>query len=269
MHIDDVNIAIALVDRASRLIFTTSISGDHIAVRGRKAKAKPEGLARTLNRKVRVPKRPITYHHGSLRTALLRAAERILERDGIQGLTLRAAAREAGVSHAAPKNHFGDMSGLLSDLAAVGFERIAATMLAGVRDTDPPGLRLEAVGRGYVTFAREHPGLFLLMYRSERLDIERPALRDAVIASGRVLYGAVGAVREEDLTGPLTLAQAAHIVSAWSLVHGFAVLLLDGRLKLLMSRLSPETGADALLKVMLDASTVKDPRTLKPTEVEL
>ena len=61
------------------------------------------------------------YHHGSLHEALLQAAETILEREGLQGLTLRAAAREAGVSHAAPTHHFGDMTGLLSDLAAAGF----------------------------------------------------------------------------------------------------------------------------------------------------
>ena len=61
------------------------------------------------------------YHHGDLKAALLAEAETILERDGIQALTLRAAARAAGVSHAAPTNHFGDLSGLLSELAAVGF----------------------------------------------------------------------------------------------------------------------------------------------------
>ena len=223
----------------------------------RNAKAKAERFAPKASRKVHVPKRPATYHHGSLREALLRAAERILERDGIQGLTRRAAAREAGVSHAAPKNHFGDITGLLSDLAAVGFQRIAATMQAGVRETDPPGARLEAVGRGYVSFARAHPGLFRLMYRSERLDMSRPALHDAVAASGRVLCGAVGAVREENLGGSLTLPQAAHVASAWSLVHGFATLLLDGPLKRLMAQLPPGTDADALLRAMLDASTLK------------
>jgi AcrR family transcriptional regulator len=221
-----------------------------------RAKAKAGAEPR---RKVRVPKRPATYHHGSLRQALLRAAERILERDGIQGLTLRAAAREAGVSHAAPKNHFGDLAGLLSDLAAVGFERIAAMMQAEVREADPPGMRLEAVGRGYVAFARAHPGLFLLMYRSERLDMSRPTLRNAVAASGRVLLGAVGAVRQEELTAALTLEQAAHVISAWSLVHGFSVLLLDGRLK---AWLPPGVGPGALIDAMLDASTLKhaDPR---------
>jgi AcrR family transcriptional regulator len=230
-----------------------STTGDHIAVKLTRAGA--DALATKSNRKGRALKRPTPYHHGYLREALLHAAERILERDGIQGLTLRAAAREAGVSHAAPKNHFGDMTGLLSDLAAVGFQRIAATMQADLQETDSPGARLEAVGRGYVRFARSHPGLFLLMYRSERLDMRRPALQEAVAASGGVLYSAVGAVREENLEGSLTLAQAAHVASAWSLVHGFAMLLLDGRLKPLMSRLPAD--ADALLAVMLDASTLK------------
>src|SRR6266566_6034057 len=96
------------------------------------------------------------YHHGSLREAMLEAAECILERDGIAALTLRAAAREAGVSHAAPKNHFGDVSGLLSDLAAVGFVRFRDAMEAHIRNSDPAPARLEAIGRGYVSFARTH-----------------------------------------------------------------------------------------------------------------
>jgi AcrR family transcriptional regulator len=210
-------------------------------------RAKVQGALGKPSRRLRKPKRPETYHHGSLREALLQAAERILERDGIQGLTLRAAAREAGVSHAAPKNHFGDLSGLLSELAAMGFERFVAMMQANVRDGDPPAQRMAAIGRGYVTFARTHPGLFVLMFRGERLDMSRPALRTAVEASGRVLSGAIGASREEQVEARLTLPQAADIVAAWSLVHGFAMLLLDGRLKTLLARLPPGTDADALL----------------------
>jgi AcrR family transcriptional regulator len=210
-------------------------------------KARAEEATGKPSRKVRKPKRPETYHHGSLKEALLQAAERILERDGIQGLTLRAAAREAGVSHAAPKNHFGDMTGLLSELAAVGFERFVTTMQAGVSDGDPPDRRMGAIGRGYVVFARAHPGLFLLMFRSERLDLSRPALRAAVDASSQVLSGAVGARRGEKVKAALTLPQAAGIVGAWSLVHGFVMLLLDGRLKPLMGRLPAGTTHEALL----------------------
>src|ERR1700757_265317 len=97
-------------------------------------KRAPSRKAPRAGNKRRAAKRAAPYHHGSLREAMLRAAESILERDGIGGLTLRAAAREAGVSHAAPKNHFGDLSGLLSELAAGRFERFAAMMQGNVRD---------------------------------------------------------------------------------------------------------------------------------------
>src|SRR5947209_3607928 len=89
------------------------------------------------------------YHHGSL--------------------------REAGVSHAAPKNHFGDVSGLLSELAALGFARFGDALVANTRGGETPRARLAAIGRGYVTFAQRNPGLFLLMFRGERLDFSRPA----------------------------------------------------------------------------------------------
>src|SRR5260221_9656826 len=90
------------------------------------------------------------YHHGSLREAMLEAAERILERDGIAGLTLRAAAREAGVSHAAPKNHFGDVRGLLSELAAVRFARFGAALVANTSESETPEARLLAIRHRYV-----------------------------------------------------------------------------------------------------------------------
>ena len=212
------------------------------------------GAAVPAGKGARAAGAPAPYHHGSLRAALLQAAERILERDGIAGLTLRAAAREAGVSHAAPKNHFGDIRGLLSELAAVGFERFGAALLANARDGESPRARMAAIGRGYVTFAKENAGLFLLMFRSERLDFSRPALREAAEASFGVLAGAVGASRQAAPEAPLTLSHAAQIAAAWSLVHGFAMLLLDGRLKPLIARMRDGTDEMALLAAMLSGS---------------
>ncbi len=195
------------------------------------------------------------YHHGALREAMLEAAERILERDGIAGLTLRAAAREAGVSHAAPKNHFGDVRGLLSELAAVGFARFGAALVANVRDDAPPKAQLAAIGHGYVTFAQRNPGLFLLMFRSERLDFSRPPLRAAAEAAFGVLAGAVGARRREAPETPSTLSQAAQITAAWSLVHGFAMLMLDGRLKPLVARMPDGADEMTLLAAILEGPT--------------
>ena len=103
-------------------------------------------------------KRP--YHHGALRGALLEAAEQVLLREGVEGLTLRAVAREAGVSHAAPKNHFDNLEGLLSDLAAIGFERFRTMMLAEATNGDEPRDAFNATGRGYVAFAKQTPAAF-------------------------------------------------------------------------------------------------------------
>jgi AcrR family transcriptional regulator len=187
---------------------------------------------------------------------MLQAAERILERDGIAGLTLRAAAREAGVSHAAPKNHFGDIRGLLSELAAVGFERFGVALMANVHDGDPPHARMAAIGRGYVVFALENPGLFLLMFRGERLDFSRPALRAAADAAFGVLAGAASD-RADACEAPLTLPHAARITAAWSLVHGFAMLLLDGRLRPLIARMRDGTDEMGLLAAVLSGANPK------------
>jgi hypothetical protein len=140
--------------------------------------------------------------------------------------------------------------GLLSDLAAVGFARFRTMMETHVRKSDPAPARLEAIGRGYVTFARTHP-------RSERLDFTRPALRSAADAALDVLAGTVRAVRDEPMQATLTLPQAAQMVVAWSLVHGFAMLLLDDRLNQLIGKLPPGVDEMAFLPAILSAALSK------------
>jgi AcrR family transcriptional regulator len=180
---------------------------------------------------------------------MLEAAERILERDGIAGLSLRGAAREAGASHAAPKNHFGDLSGLLSELAAIGFARFREAMLAEAEGCTEPLARMQAAGRGYVKFARANPGLFLLMFRGEKLDMSRPALRKAADEAIAVLAGA-GAVGGS-APAELSLDQAARMAGAWAGVHGLAMLLIDGRLGALVKRLPEGMTEDDLLARLL------------------
>jgi AcrR family transcriptional regulator len=197
--------------------------------------------------------REAPYHHGALRDALLEAAERVLERDGLPGLTLRAVAREAGVSHAAPTHHFGDLAGLLSELAAIGFRQFNAAMAkAGPADRSPEtGI---ARAKAYVGYALAHPGLYGLMFRTERLDMKRPALDQAASASFTELVGAVGASRHEPISEQaMSLDQAAAIARAWCLVHGFTMLLLDGRLSNILRRLPDGTDAETLLDAMLRA----------------
>ena len=200
------------------------------------------------------------YHHGDLRDALLKAAERVLERDGLAGLTLRAVAREAGVSHAAPTHHFGDLAGLVSELAAIGFRRFNVAMAAATARGSSLTDKALARARAYVAYAQAHPGMYGLMFRSERLDYSRPSLREASDASFAGLARGVGASRQEQISEEsLSLGQAAAIAGAWSLVHGFTMLLLDGRLSKIL-KLSPEgTTPEMLLAALLRSTGGRPP----------
>jgi AcrR family transcriptional regulator len=191
------------------------------------------------------------YHHGALRDALLKAAETVLERDGLQGLTLRAVARQAGVSHAAPTHHFGDLTGLISELAAIGFRQFNAAMAAA---PSPGSGNAKARVMAYVAYAQAHPGMYGLMFRTERLDMTRPALCDAANAAFAGLAGSIGASRHEHISEEaLSLEQGAAIARAWSLVHGFTMLLLDHRLSDILRRMPEGTDVETLLGAMLTA----------------
>ncbi len=189
------------------------------------------------------------YHHGDLGPALLRAATEILEQDGLPALTLRAIARRAGVSHMAPAHHFGDLSGLLSELAAHGYRLFSDRLLHA---QEHPGARSlsRATGQAYVGFARDHPGLFRLMFRSERLDFTRPALADAAGQAAGALRRSAGAAEH----APGARAALARMVFDWSVVHGFAMLLIDGRLDAVMNIQGQDWSSETLLDDALDAA---------------
>ena len=223
---------------------TAKTSGKRRAAPARKSA--PPGKARPRAAE------PSPYHHGDLQQALLEAAEKVLERDGLQGLTLRAVAREAGVSHAAPTHHFGDLTGLVSELAAIGFRRFNATMAAAGAIEGPLEHRAMARAQAYLAYARARPGMYLLMFRTERLDMTRPTLHAAAEAAFAGLASVVSAKQGIDVVSEgLGLEQAALIARAWSLVHGYTMLLLDGRLNDILRRLPEGTKAETLFAEML------------------
>src|SRR6476661_4701387 len=227
-----------------------------------KARRPAKAVAERPAGRRRAPRGASPYHHGALRDALLNAAERVLERDGLAGLTLRAVAREAGVSHAAPTHHFGDLTGLVSELAAIGFRQFNTAMeLAGSAGRSPIEKAL-ARAKAYVAYAQAHPGMYGLMFRTERLDMSRPSLHEAASAAFAGLAGSIGESRREHIEEQkLSLDQAAAIVRAWSLVHGFTMLLLDGRLSDILRLLPKGTGAETLLDAMLRLTGGRTPGT--------
>lgn len=176
--------------------------------------------------RIRILSQVKSYHHGALREALLSAAETVLREDGLSALTLRAIAREAGVSHGAPAHHFKDLAEILSELAASGYERLVVMLRAAEADG---GDRLFSSARAYVTFAMDNAALFQLMFRLERLDIENERLRNARLA----IFALLAEITNGSTTSP-SRTQLAAMTAQWCLVHGFAILGADGRLGALL-----------------------------------
>jgi AcrR family transcriptional regulator len=164
------------------------------------------------------------------RAALIAAARAELAKVGVGGLSLRAVARRAGVSHAAPKHHFTHRAGLLSALAADGFTALASTVEAALAAPGPPIQRLVAAGHAYLRYARDEPELFDLMYRPELLSAADPALLAAKRRAFEGLTRVVHDIRAELRTDvdPDTV-----VLLAWATIHGIAVLLRDQALEAL------------------------------------
>lgn len=226
---------------------------------GKPARAATAGLKKPPSKPSRVQTSPARnseanqpYHHGDLHEALLQAAKRVAEREGLSGLTLRGVAREAGVSHAAPAHHFGDVTGLLSELAAIGFKKFSASLDEAASTATSQDSAAERRANAYVAYARENPCMFQLMFRAERLDHTRPALQQSAEHAFTKLAGIVAERRHEEvLPNHLTLSQAAEIARIWSMVHGFAMLHLDGRLKHILEASPPGVTEETLLAAML------------------
>lgn len=165
------------------------------------------------------------YHHGDLRAALIAAAEAVITERGVDGFSLREAARRAGVSPAAPGHHFGDARGLLTAVAAAAFTALGDALGAAAATPGDRRARLEAQGSAYIGFALAHPAAFDLMWRRAVVDAADPDFA----AAGRRAFAMLDEVvraGQPAIADPLDPALAPTI-AAWSLVHGFAKLAVE------------------------------------------
>jgi AcrR family transcriptional regulator len=164
------------------------------------------------------------YHHGHLRDALLDAAERSVEEQGAQQLSLRELARTVGVSHAAPRSHFPDRQALLDALAERGFDRLAA-MLRQADEAAGPGFeaRLRAVATAFVAFAVRSPTLLDLMYVGRRGDDAPMPLQVAMADTFSVVHRLIHDGIAGDVLAPGIPERYAFLLFAW--VRGIAALV--------------------------------------------
>ena len=192
------------------------------------------------------------YHHGDLRQKLIEAAEAIILERGVDGFTLREAARRAGVSPAAPAHHFGDSKGLLTEVARLGFQDFGDALEAGdKRGGKNPAKRLNEQGIAYVTFALANPARFQLMFRPDKHDYTNTAFARVANRSFQILENAVRAAVGTPDGAELSPDGYGFLMATWSIVHGFSHLALGGELSV-----RARGGPDTILKSML-------PRALK------
>lgn len=176
-----------------------------------------------------------TYHHGDLRNALITSAVRLIEGGGVGAFSLREAARAVGVSANAAYRHFDDKFALMSSVATYGFGELAMQMLQAMERATancfkrPQSVeRFKAVGRAYVKFAFDHPQIFRLMfgvYGTERR--RRDAVDDGTDTPWTLLGKSLDALVADGVLAADRRPGAE--LKAWTVVHGFASLTLDGQ----------------------------------------
>jgi len=175
-------------------------------------------------------KPPDQYHHGDLQRALLQAAVRTIQKHGIAGLTLRAVGEELGVSRSALYRHFADKAALLEAVAREGFRTFRLALLAGWEGAGRGLAGFDAMGMAYVHFALEHPWHYRVMFGSgfDR-SASNPELTEESSGAFQVLVDALVELQGQGLVRSDDPQSLAHFI--WALVHGIAMLAIDGPLQ--------------------------------------
>lgn len=168
---------------------------------------------------------PKPHHHGNLRAALVAAGIELLEDGGFDALTLRRCARRAGVSHAAPAHHFKGLAGLKAAIAQEGFRRFSEYMLDAAAAGDPsPRGQLKAICRGYLQFGLDHRALLDVMFGVPATDARHLDLMDGDSGAYQILRETCAPFVPEGSAPEVIETQV------WSLIHGYTLLFVSGRL---------------------------------------
>ena len=154
------------------------------------------------------------YHHGDLRNGLLDAARTILEEESLAALTLRAVARKAGVSHAAPYRHFPNHEALLVELSIEGFDELRDALVEAAKAPGPEPDKIANIGAAYMRFVAQRPALARLMFGGQLPNRDQfPTLGLKADSIGQEIGNA--------------LHDSALGLAVWAAVHGLAMLVLE------------------------------------------
>ena len=171
-----------------------------------------------------------TYHHGDLKNELIKAGVEILAKDGVSGLSLRKVAKKAGVSHSAPYAHFVDKQALIAAISTEGFRQLHERVSeVAEKYKNQPAKQMIETAWAYVQFALDDRDRFKVMFSGV---LEKEKDYPEFVAEAHRNFQLVKTIIEANQaagvlrSGPSDLAA----LSAWGIVHGFIMLLLEGQI---------------------------------------
>jgi len=194
------------------------------------------------------------YHHGDLRRALIDTTLQVISEEDVGAVSLRAVARRAGVTYAAPYHHFRDKNALLAAVAVEGYRALRLEVeRALARAPQRPAARLQALAQSYIRFGVGHPAHYRVMFRPDLGDPAQEPELDA--AAGQAFHGLLLIIAE--LRGPGTSADELErlAITTWSMVHGLVSLWNEGPLRHKTARPSVKPFADEVVRHLVGLLT--------------
>ena len=170
------------------------------------------------------------YHHGDLKNALIKAGVEILAKDGVSGLSLRKVASKVGVSHAAPYSHFVDKQALIAAISTEGFRQLYERVNAVAEEYKAkPSRQLVEVAWAYVQFALDDRDRFKVMFSGV---LEKEKEYPEFVAESQRNFQLVKMIVEANQAAGMLRSGLSDLaaLSAWGIVHGFVMLLLEGQI---------------------------------------
>lgn len=200
---------------------------------------------------------PRKFHHGDLKEALLKAALKLLDQHGPDGVTIRAVARETNVSHAAPVNHFKDRKALLTELVIRLFADLHSRIQSAIEHSkEAPDLRVASYAKVLIAYGLELPHRYDLMWRRDLIDTRDSRLQKIMDQ----LYGQL-ITEITDLNPAIRVDRDTVAIALWSLAHGYVTMRLTGGLEERRDTISGELRQDAMIEFLL--ATLRAPPVCK------
>tara|TARA_R110002073_G_scaffold13038_3_gene56100 strand:- start:18 stop:695 length:678 start_codon:yes stop_codon:yes gene_type:complete len=171
-------------------------------------------------------KRTVGQKHGDLKMELLREGLALLDSQGIESVTIRAVARNAGVAHSAPANHFPSRQALLTAIATIVFTDLADQTVEAITGLeDKPEQAIQAFAETCFQFAFDRPNRYQLLWQRRLIDQDEPALAREM---DRVYAALLSLLRQDQVSHRVDIETDA--IAIWSMIHGYISMRLDGNL---------------------------------------